>query len=144
MLNHIVLMGRLTRDPELRRTGSGVAVASFSIAVDRDFGSRDGGEKETDFIDIVAWRGTADFAAKWFTKGMQVAVSGKIQTRTWEDKQGNKRKSVEVVADEVFFADSKRGDSPARDNSMMGEPFDLGRAAPSAFPMPEDDSDLPF
>ena len=143
MLNTIILMGRLTRDPELRRTGSGTAVTSFSLAVDRDFKSQSG-EKETDFIDIVAWRSTAEFAAKWFTKGMQVAVSGKIQTRTWEDKQGNKRKSVEVVADEVFFADSKRGDSPARDNSMMGEPFDLGRAAPSAFPMPEDDSDLPF
>ena len=143
MLNHIVLMGRLTRDPELRRTQSSIPVVSFTLAVDRDFSSRDGGERQTDFIDIVAWRSTAEFAAKWFTKGMQVAVSGKIQTRTWEDKQGNKRKSVEVVADEVFFADSKRGDAPARD-SMMGEPFDLGRAPASAFPMPEDDSDLPF
>ena len=143
MLNKAILMGRLTADPELRKTPSDVSVTTFTLAVNRNY-TRQGEQAQTDFIDIVAWRSTAEFAAKWFTKGMQVAVSGKIQTRTWEDKQGNKRKSVEVVADEVFFADSKRGDSPARDNSMMGEPFDLGRAAPSAFPMPEDDSDLPF
>ena len=141
MLNHITLMGRLTSDPELRYTQTGTPVASFTLAVDRDFSSRDGGDRQTDFIDIVAWRGTAEFAAKWFTKGMQVAVSGKIQTRTWEDKAGQKRKNVEVVADEVFFADSKRGDAPARD--MMPEPFDLS-AGINAFPMSDDDSDLPF
>ena len=140
-MNKATLIGRLAADPELRQTGSGIAVTSFTIAVDRPYTK--GSDRQTDWIDIVAWRSTAEFAAKWFTKGMQVAVSGKIQTRTWEDKQGNKRKSVEVVADEVFFADSKRGDAPARD-SMMGEPFDLGRAPASAFPMPEDDSDLPF
>ena len=142
MLNKAILMGRLTADPELRKTSGDVSVTTFTLAVNRSF-TRQGEQAQTDFIDIVAWRNTAEFAAKWFQKGMQVAVSGKIQTRTWEDKQGNKRKTVEVVADEVFFADSKRGDSPARD-SMMGEPFDLGRAPASAFPMPEDDSDLPF
>ncbi|MBR4304808.1 MAG: single-stranded DNA-binding protein [Clostridia bacterium] len=142
MLNKAILMGRLTADPELRKTSGDVSVTTFTLAVNRSF-TRQGEQAQTDFIDIVAWRNTAEFAAKWFQKGMQVAVSGKIQTRTWEDKQGNKRKSVEVVADEVFFADSKRGDAPARD-SMMGEPFDLGRAPASAFPMPEDDSDLPF
>ena len=108
MLNHIVLMGRLTRDPELRRTGSGVAVASFSLAVDRDFGGRDGGEKETDFIDIVAWRSTAEFVSKYFTKGRMAVVSGRLQIRNWTDKEGNKRRSAEVVADNVYFGDSRR------------------------------------
>lgn len=140
MLNRAILMGRLVADPELRKTANDTSVTTFTLAVNRSF-SRPGEQAQTDFIDIVAWRGTADFAAKWFTKGMQVAVSGKIQTRTWEDKAGQKRKSVEVVADEVFFADSKRGDAPARDT--MPEPFDLG-AGINAFPMPDDDSDLPF
>ena len=143
MLNKAILMGRLVADPELRRTPNNNSVTSFTLAVNRSF-TRQGEQPQTDFIDIVAWGKTAEFVSRYFVKGQQVAVAGRIQTRNWEDKQGNKRKSVEVVADEVFFADSKRGDSPARDNSMMGEPFDLGRAAPSAFPMPEDDSDLPF
>ena len=109
MLNHIVLMGRLTRDPELRRTGSGIAVASFSLAVDRDFGSSaNNGEKETDFIDIVAWRNTAEFVSKYFTKGRMAVVSGRLQIRNWTDKEGNKRRSAEVVADNVYFGDSKR------------------------------------
>lgn len=108
MLNHIVLMGRLTRDPELRRTGSGVAVASFTLAVDRDFGGRDGGERETDFIDIVAWRNTAEFVSKYFAKGRMAVVSGRLQIRAWTDKEGNKRRSAEVVADNVYFGDSKR------------------------------------
>ena len=108
MLNHIVLMGRLTRDPELRRTGSGVAVATFSLAVDRDFGSSATGEKETDFIDIVAWRNTAEFVSKYFTKGRMAVVSGRLQIRNWNDKDGNKRRSAEVVADNVYFGDSKR------------------------------------
>lgn len=107
MLNHIVLMGRLTRDPELRRTGSGIAVASFSLAVDRDFGGQ-GTEKETDFIDIVAWRNTAEFVSKYFTKGRMAVVSGRLQIRVWNDKDGNKRRSAEVVADNVYFGDSKR------------------------------------
>ena len=103
MLNKIVLMGRLTRDPELRHTGNGTAVASFSLAVDRDFKSQ-GGEKETDFVDIVAWRSTADFVSKYFTKG-------RLQIRDWKDKDGNNRRSAEVVADHVYFGDSKRSES---------------------------------
>ena len=108
MLNHIVIMGRLTRDPELRRTGSGIAVASFSVAVDRDFGGRDGGEKETDFIDCVAWRQTGEFVSKYFTKGRMIVVSGRLQIRSWTDKDGNKRRTAEVVADNCYFGDSKR------------------------------------
>ena len=112
MLNHITIMGRLVRDPELRRTGSGVAVASFTVAVDRDFGGRDGGEKETDFIDCVAWRQTGEFVSKYFTKGRMIVVSGRLQIRSWTDKDGNKRRTAEVVADNCYFGDSKRdGDS---------------------------------
>ena len=109
MLNHIVLMGRLTRDPELRRTGSGIPVASFALAVDRDFGSnKETGEKEVDFIDIVAWRGTAEFVSKYFSKGRMAVVSGRLQIRPWKDKDGNSRRTAEVVADNVYFGDSKR------------------------------------
>ena len=108
MLNKAILMGRLTADPELRHTQSNIPVTSFTLAVDRTFGQ----DKQTDFLDIVAWRNTAEFVSKWFRKGMLVAVSGRIQTRTWEDKQGNKRKSVEVVADEAFFAESKKDSAP--------------------------------
>ena len=108
MLNHIVIMGRLTRDPELRRTGSGIAVASFSVAVERDFSGRDGGEKETDFIDCVAWRQTGEFVSKYFTKGRMIVVSGRLQIRSWTDKDGNKRRTAEVVADNCYFGDSKR------------------------------------
>ena len=110
MLNHITIMGRLTRDPELRRTGSGVAVASFTLAVDRDFSPKDGGERETDFIDCVAWRQTGEFVSKYFTKGRMAVVSGRLQIRNWNDKDGNKRRSAEVVADNVYFGDSKRDD----------------------------------
>ena len=108
MLNHITIMGRLTRDPELRRTGSGTAVASFSVAVDRDFGKNENGERETDFIDCVAWRNTAEYISKYASKGRMVVVSGRLQIRGWTDKDGNKRRSAEVVADNVYFADSKR------------------------------------
>ena len=107
MLNKIIIMGRLTRDPELRRTGSGTAVTSFSLAVDRDFKSQSG-EKETDFIDIVAWRTTAEFVSKYFTKGRMAVVEGRLQLRDWTDKEGGKRRSAEVVADNVYFGDSKR------------------------------------
>lgn len=110
MLNKIVLMGRLTKDPELRRTGSGTAVASFSLAVDRDFAPKDSTEKETDFIDIVCWRSTAEFAAKYFAKGQMAAVSGRLQIRSWQDEDGNRRRSAEVVADNLYFAGSKPGD----------------------------------
>lgn len=106
MLNHIVIMGRLTRDPELRRTGSGTAVASFTVAVDRDFGGQDG-QKETDFIDCVAWRQTGEFVSKYFTKGRMIVVSGKLQIRSWKDKDGNNRRTAEVVADNCYFGDSK-------------------------------------
>ena len=108
MLNKIVIMGRLTRDPELRYTQSQIPVASFRLAADRDFGGRDGGERQTDFIDIVAWRSTAEFVSKYFTKGSMAAVSGRLQIRDWTDKDGNKRRSAEVVADSVYFGGSKR------------------------------------
>ena len=117
MLNHIVIMGRLTRDPELRRTGSGIAVASFTVAVDRDFGGRDGGERETDFIDCVAWRQTGEFVSKYFTKGSMIVVSGRLQIRSWTDKDGNKRRTAEVVADNVYFGESKRS---SEGNSSYG------------------------
>ena len=110
MLNHITIMGRLTRDPELRRTGSGVAVANFTVAVDRDFSSKDGGEKETDFIDCVAWRQTGEFVSKYFTKGSMAIVSGRLQIRNYTDKDNNKRRNAEVVADSVYFGDSKKSD----------------------------------
>ena len=125
MLNHITIMGRLTRDPELRRTGSGVAVASFTVAVDRDFGGRDGGEKETDFIDCVAWRQTGEFVSKYFTKGRMIVVSGRLQIRSWTDKDGNKRRTAEVVADNVYFGDSKRdeGGSSYGGNTYGGNAY---------------------
>lgn len=107
MLNQIIIMGRLTRDPELRRTQSGTAVCSFSVAVDRDFKSQSG-EKETDFVDIVAWRSTADFVSKFFTKGRMAVVEGRLQIRDWKDKDGNNRRSAEVVAEHVYFGDSKQ------------------------------------
>ena len=110
MLNKIVLMGRLSRDPELRRTQSGTAVASFTLAVDRDYKPQDG-ERETDFIDIVAWRGTAEFVSKYFTKGRMAVVEGRLQVRDWKDKDGAKRRSTEAIADNVYFVDSKRSES---------------------------------
>jgi len=152
MLNHIILMGRLTRDPELRRTGTGTAVASFTLAVDRDFGNRETGEKETDFIDIVAWRSTAEFVSKYFTKGRMAVVSGRLQIRNWTDKEGNKRRSAEVVADNVYFGDSRRdGDSSGSFGGSNFAPFPGESAAPASpasgsdFAMLEDDdSQLPF
>ena len=154
MLNHIVIMGRLTRDPELRRTGSGVAVASFTVAVDRDFGSRESGERETDFIDCVAWRQTGQFVSKYFTKGRMAVVSGRLQIRNWTDKEGNKRRTAEIVADNVYFGDSKRdGESaPAANNySSYAAPAAPAYSAPAAsapasdFAMlDDDDAQLPF
>ena len=111
MLNHIVIMGRLTKDPELRRTGTGVAVTSFTVAVDRDLANKDTNERETDFIDCVAWRGTGEFVAKYFSKGRMAVVSGRLQMRNWTDKEGNKRRTAEVVADNVYFGDSKKEES---------------------------------
>lgn len=122
MLNKIILMGRLTRDPELRRTQSGTAVASFTLAVDRDYKPQDG-ERETDFIDVVAWRGTGEFVSKYFTKGRMAVVEGRLQVRDWTDKDGNKRRSTEVVADNVYFGDSKRPESgtPAEPSGELQE-----------------------
>ena len=121
MLNHITIMGRLTRDPELRMTQSQTQVATFTLAVDRDFGGRGEGERQTDFIDCVAWRQTAEFVGKYFTKGRMAVVSGRLQSRKWETREGEKRTSWEVVADNVYFGDSRRdGDS--------NEPVILGRS----------------
>lgn len=151
MLNHIVLMGRLTRDPELRRTGSGTAVASFTIAVDRDFSGKDSGEKETDFVDIVAWRQTGEFVSKYFTKGRMAVVSGRLQIRGWTDKDGNKRRTAEVVADHVYFGDSKKessgGDSYGNSYGGYNAPAYPAPAYPDPGEYPEltdDDGQLPF
>ena len=165
MLNHITLMGRLVRDPELRRTGTGVAVASFTVAVDRDFAGRESGERETDFIDCVAWRNTGEFVSKYFTKGSMIVVSGRLQIRGWTDKEGNKRRTAEVVADNVYFGESKRsGDSGSYSNgnsyggnsyggntySAPAAPSFGNYAAPAAnsasdFAMlDDDDAQLPF
>ena len=152
MLNHITLMGRLTRDPELRRTGSGVAVASFSIAVDRDFGGRDGGEKKTDFIDCVAWRQTGEFISKYFTKGRMIVVDGRLEMRDWTDKEGNKRRSAEVIVANAYFGDSKRdGEGSSYSGSSFSAPAGSfgGYSAPSSsasdFAMlDDDDAQLPF
>ena len=134
MLNHIVIMGRLTRDPELKTTNNGVPVVSFSIAVDRDFADRESGERGVDFVDVTAWRHTAEFVSRYFTKGRMAVVSGRLQTRNWTDKDGNKRKAVEIVAENVYFGDSKRNDS---------EPS--APAAPADFAMLEgEDEGLPF
>ena len=152
MLNKIIIMGRLTRDPELRRTASGTAVTSFSLAVDRDFKSQSG-EKETDFIDVVAWRSTAECVSKYFTTGRMAVGEGRLQIRDWTDKDGGKRRSAEVVADNVYFGDSKRdgageyGGAPSYSAPMGG-----GRgnyAAPmdhhSDFAeIGEEDGELPF
>ena len=160
MLNHIVLMGRLTRDPELRRTGSGVAVASFTLAVDRDYAVQ-GAEKETDFVDIVAWRNTAEFVSKYFTKGRMAVVSGRLQIRNWQDKEGNKRRSAEVVADNVYFGDSKRDSADGGFNQSQGyvqsfnqipqqpqpayqAPQNVSAASSDFSMLSDDDPDLPF
>ena len=150
MLNQITIMGRLTRDPELRRTGSGVAVASFTLAVDRDFGKNENGEKETDFIDCVAWRQTGEFVSKYFTKGRMAVVSGRLQIRPWTDKDGNKRRTAEVVADNVYFGDSRRdGDNAGAYSAPAAGSFG-GYSAPASAPasdfamLEDDDAQLPF
>ena len=146
MLNKIVLMGRLARDPELRRTQSGVPVTSFRLACDRDFKSQSG-EKETDWIDVVAWRNTAEFVSKYFAKGRMAIVEGRLQTRDWTDKDGNKRTAVEVVADNIYFGDSKRDSAPTGDS--YAAPIGGGYAAPMGgsdrfAEIDEEDGDLPF
>ena len=141
MLNKIIIMGRLTRDPELRRTGSGTSVTSFSLACDRDFKSQSG-DKETDFIEVVAWKNTAEFVSKYFSKGRMAVVEGRLQIRDWTDKDGGKRRSAEVVADNVYFADSKRSES----NDNQKENFNAlsGRLSDDFVPISEEDGELPF
>lgn len=131
MLNRVTVMGRLTRDPELRRTQSGTAVASFSLAVERNFKTQSG-EREADFFDVIAWRNTAEFVSKYFTKGRMAVVEGRLQARNYTDKNGSNRKAVEIVADNVYFGDSKKGDADAPEESPL----------PDEPPMP--DEDLPF
>lgn len=140
-LNKIFLQGRLTRDPELRRTGSGTAVTSFSLACDRDFKSLSG-EKETDFIEVVAWKNTAEFVSKYFSKGRMAVVDGRLQIRDWTDKAGNKRTTAEVVADNVYFSDSKRSES----NDNQKENFNAlsGRLSDDFVPISEEDGEIPF
>jgi single-strand DNA-binding protein len=144
MLNHIVIMGRLTRDPELRHTGSGTAVASFTLAVDRDFSGKDGGEKETDFIDVVAWRQTGEFVSKYFSKGRMAVVSGKLQIRNWTDKEGNKRRSAEVVADNVYFGDSKKEESSGGNYGGYNAPAYPATQAQDFEELNDPDAQLPF
>ena len=160
MLNRIVLMGRLTRDPELRRTQSGTAVVSFSIACDRDYAAQ-GAERETEFIDIVAWRGTAEFVEKYFSKGRMIVVGGRLQIRNWQDKEGNKRRSAEVVADNVYFGDSKRDSADGGFNQSQGyaqsfnqipqpqqpayqAPQNVSAASSDFSMLSDDDPELPF
>ena len=152
MLNHIVLMGRLTRDPELRHTGSGIPVASFSLAVDRDFANKETGERTCDFIDVVAWRQSAEFVCRYFTKGSMIIVQGSIQTRTYQDRNGNNRKAVEIVADNCMFGESKRSRSAAPSNDSYAPraavptepaPAYQSGSADSFEEIPMDD-DLPF
>lgn len=129
MLNRCIIMGRLTRDPELRHTQSGKAVTSVTLAVDRDFKGQNG-EKETDFIDIVAWSNTAEFLCNYFSKGRMAVAEGRLQIRDWTDKDGGKRRSAEIVADHVYFADSKRDQETT--STQEFEELD------------EDDGNLPF
>lgn len=155
MLNHIDLLGRMTRDPELRRTGSGTAVASFTVAVDRDFAPKDGGERGTDFIDCVAWRSTGEFISKYFQKGSMIAVSGRLQIRSWTDKDGNKRRTAEVNVENAYFSGSKSSKPEATVDYQTGAgPYDdtlkyaqnlMGGAPASDYALLEDeDSFLPF
>ena len=150
MLNHITIMGRLTRDPELRRTGTGIAVASFTLAVDRDFKASSANEKETDFIDCIAWRQAGEFVSKYFTKGRMAVVSGRLQIRSWTDKDGNKRRTAEVNADNVYFADSKSDNAstgaPAPAPTSYGTPaYSTPNYPASDFQMLDDgDAQLPF
>lgn len=139
MLNRITIMGRLTRDPELRYTQSQTPVASFTLAVDRDY-ANDAGERATDFIDCVAWRSTAEFASKYFFKGQMAVASGRLQLRDWTDRDGNKRRSAEVVVDNLYFGESKKD---------RGSGDQRGYAPPAATPpqfeeLDDEDGDLPF
>lgn len=141
MLNRIILMGRLTRDPELRRTQGGTAVTSFSLAVDRDFKGQNG-EKEVDFIDVVSWRATAEFVSKYFTKGRMAIVEGRLQIRDWTDRDGGKRRSAKVIADNVYFGDSKRDEAKTNNcYHVAGAPVNVSA---NDFQEIEESGELPF
>lgn len=135
MLNHIVIMGRLTRDPELRRTGNGTAVAGFTVAVDRDFPNKSTGEREADFIDCVAWRSTGEFVSRFFRKGSMAVISGRLQIRGWTDKDGNKRKTAEILADNVYFGESRRDGTSQAAMQSTAEDYQM---------LMDDDAQLPF
>ena len=143
MLNHATIMGRLTKDPELRRTGSGIAVTSFTVAVARDY--ENDGERETDFIDCVAWRGLSEFIARNFNKGKMIVVSGRIQQRSWTDKDGNKRRNTEIVADNAYFGDSKK-DAPGGESGNNGYNAPAYPASPASdfATLEDEDAKLPF
>lgn len=145
-LNHIVIMGRLGHDPELRHTQSGTPVVTFRLAVDRDFKDKATGERAADWIDVVAWRQTGEFVSRYFTKGRMAVVEGRLQIRDWTDKEGNKRRSAEVVADNVYFGDSKRDGDSANTSSGYQAPADYG--VPSGgdqfSELADDDDDFPF
>ncbi len=142
MLNRITVMGRFTRDPELRKTNSGLSCANFSLAVERDIADSQTGKRETDFIDCVAWRATADFVSKYFQKGSMAVVSGRLQIRTWQDKNGNNRRTAEIVTDNIYFGSSKKEDAaPAPSYAAVPRPVEPG----AEFAMLEDeDAQLPF
>ncbi len=152
MLNHIEIMGRLGRDPELRHTQSGTPVASFSLAVDRDFKDKSTGERATDWIDVVAWRSTGEFVSKYFSKGRMAVVEGRLQLRDWTDKEGNKRRSAEILASSAYFGDSKPkdgenagGKAKAGKDDVFQLPGDFGAGSDNGFAdMADDDGDLPF
>ena len=150
MLNKIFLMGRLTRDPELRHTQTGTAVASFTLAVDRDFKDKQSGERACDFINVVAWRQTGEFVSRYFTKGRMAVVEGRLQMRDWTDKDGNKRTAAEVVADNVYFGDSKKESEPGCNsgNNSAAAPAPSGYGAPNGADqfaeLSDDDGELPF
>ena len=146
MLNHITLQGRLTRDPELRRTQSGTAVASFTLAVERDAKAQDG-TRHTDFIDCVAWRGTGEFVSKYFSKGQMAIVEGRLELRDWTDREGNKRRNAEVNVASVYFGESKKsGADTAANNTAPAWAAGMpdGTADFAAMPDVDDDGELPF
>lgn len=145
MLNRIIIMGRLARDPELRRTQSGTAVASFTLAVDRDFKDKATGERSTDWIDVVAWRNTAEFVSRYFTKGRMAVVEGRLQVRDWTDKEGNKRRTAEIVAENVYFGDSKRdSDSSYQGGYSSGGYQTTEQPNNEFYELQDEDGDLPF
>ncbi len=155
MLNRIIIMGRLTRDPELRHTGNGTPVATFALAVERDFRDKASGQRTTDFIDVVAWRATGEFVSRYFTKGRMAIVEGRLQMRDWQDRDGNKRRSAEVVADNVYFGDTRRdSDSPdgGHPPARYAPPASYASSSPSGYSAPmsdfaelgDDDGELPF